>query len=80
MAQKLTNNKKEILQDLDGDNLPLPPYWMMTCPPLNAPPGPEATLTPNPRPDCRASISAGSDPSNEDLWSAPPGFHLSRTS
>ena len=31
MAQKLTDDKKEILQDLDGDDLPPPPYWMMTC-------------------------------------------------
>ena len=50
MAQKLTNDKKEILQDLDGDNLPPSPYWMMTCPSPNAPPGLEATLMPNPRP------------------------------
>ena len=50
MAQKLTNNKKEILQDLDGDSLPLPPYWMMTCPPLNAPPGQAAALMPDLRP------------------------------
>ena len=33
MAQKLTGDKKEILQDLDGDDLPPPPYWMMTHPP-----------------------------------------------
>ena len=26
MAQKLTDDKKEILQDLDGDDLPPPPY------------------------------------------------------
>ena len=41
---------KEILQDLDGDDLTLPPYWMMTCLPPGAPPGPEATLMPNTRP------------------------------
>ena len=39
--------KKEILQDLDGDDLPPPLYWMMTRPPPNAPPGPEATLMPD---------------------------------
>ena len=42
MAQKLTDDKKEILQDLDGDDLPPPPYWMTTRPPPSAPPGPEA--------------------------------------
>ena len=47
MAQKLTDDKKEILQDLDGDDLPPPLYWMMTRPPPNAPPGPEATLMPD---------------------------------
>ena len=42
--------KKEILQDLDGDDLTPPPYWIMTCLPPSAPPGPEATLMPNPGP------------------------------
>ena len=28
----------------------------------------------------RAAVSAGSDPSNGDLWSMPPEFHLSWTS
>ena len=28
---------------------------------------------------CRAAISAGSNPSNGDLWSMPPEFHLSWT-
>ena len=42
--------KKEILQDLDGDDLPPPPYWLMTRLPLSAPPGPEAALTPDPGP------------------------------
>ena len=30
--------------------------------------------------DHRATVSAGSDPSNGDLWSTPAGFHLSWTS
>ncbi|KAI4558694.1 hypothetical protein MJT46_013336 [Ovis ammon polii x Ovis aries] len=30
--------------------------------------------------DCRATVSAGSNPSNGDLWSTPPEFHLSQTS
>ena len=50
MAQKLTDDKKkkeEVLQDLDGDDLTPPPYWIMTRLPLSAPPGPEAALLPN---------------------------------
>ena len=42
--------KKEILQDLDGDALTPPPYWIMTRLPPSAPPGPEAALMPNPGP------------------------------
>ena len=34
---------------MDGDDLTPPPYWIMTRLPPSAPPGPEATLTPNPR-------------------------------
>ncbi|XFG03869.1 hypothetical protein AB1E19_007493 [Capra hircus] len=37
-------------KDLDGDDLPPPPYWLMTRLPLSAPPGPEAALTPDPGP------------------------------
>ena len=43
--------KKEILQDLDGDDLTPPPYWIMMFLPPSAPPGPEAALMPNPGPD-----------------------------
>ena len=42
--------KKEILQDLDRDDLALPPYWIMTRPPPRAPPGLEAALMPDPGP------------------------------
>ena len=42
--------KKEILQDLDGDDLPPLPYWIMTPLPPSAPPGLEATLMPDPGP------------------------------
>ena len=42
--------KKEILQDLDGDDLTPLPYWMMLCLPPSAPPGPEVALMPNPGP------------------------------
>ena len=38
--------KKEILQDLDGDDLTPPPYRIMTRLPPRAPPGPEAALLP----------------------------------
>ena len=47
MAQKLTGDKKEILQDLDGDDLTPPLYWIVTCLPPSAPPGPEATIMPS---------------------------------
>ena len=40
--------KKEILQDLDGDDLNPTPYGVMTRLPPSAPPGPEATLMPDP--------------------------------
>ena len=42
--------KKEILQDLDGDDLTPRPYWIMTHLPPSATPGPEAALMPNPGP------------------------------
>lgn len=48
MVPKLTDNKKEFLQSLDRDDLPLPPYWVTRLP-SNSPPGPEAAL-PNPGP------------------------------
>ena len=48
MAQKLTDDKKkEVLQDLDGDHLTPPPYWIMTHLTPNAPPGLEAALMSN---------------------------------
>ena len=46
----MTDDKKEVLQDLDGDDLPPTPYWMMTCSPPSAPPGWEAALMPDPGP------------------------------
>ena len=42
--------KKETLQDLDGDDLAPPPYWIVTCLPPSASPGPEAALMPDPGP------------------------------
>ncbi|OWK12831.1 hypothetical protein Celaphus_00015089, partial [Cervus elaphus hippelaphus] len=32
MTQKVTKDEKEILQDSEGKELPLPPYWMMVQP------------------------------------------------
>ena len=67
--------KKEILQDLDGDDLPPPLYWMMTRPPPNAPPGPEATLMPDPGPGEVPAAAAARPPALEEivepqLWQA----------
>ena len=75
---------KEILQDLDGDDLTPPPYWIMTRLPSSATPGPEAALEPDPGPGevpassrcssassprvCKAAIWAGSDPGDRSLW------------
>ena len=85
--------KKEILQDLDGDDLTPPLYWIIMPLPPSAPPGPEATLMPNPGPGevpeavaaplpalLEIAISAGSNPSGGDLWSMPPRLHLSQVS
>ena len=43
--------KKEIRQDLGGDDLTPHPCWIMTRLPPSASPGLEATLMPNPGPD-----------------------------
>ena len=75
MAQKLTDDKKEIPQDPDGDDLPPPPYCMMMRPPpmlrwshANAPSrarwrscGSRRSSASSPG-DSRATISAGSIP------------------
>ena len=42
--------KKEILQDLDGDDLTPPRLGIMMHLPPSAPPGPEAALMPDPGP------------------------------
>ena len=52
--------KKEILQDLDGDDPTLPPYGVMMRLPPSAPPGPEAALMPDPGPgEVPAAATAG---------------------
>ena len=51
--------KKEILQDLDGDDLTSPPCWIMTRLPPSAPPRPEASLMPDPGPgEVSATVAA----------------------
>ena len=68
MAQKLIDDKKEILQDSDGDHLPPSPYWIMSLPP-NAPLGPEATLIPDPEP---AGVPAAAVPPSAPLEFVEP--------
>ena len=63
--------KKEILQDLDGDDLTPPPYWMMTRLPPSAPPGPEATLMPDPGPG-EAPVAATALPPALPEFVEPP--------
>ena len=59
--------KKEILQDLEWEDLTPPQYWLMMHLPPSAPPGPEATLMPNPGPgEVPAAATA--------LPPAPPEF------
>ena len=51
--------KKEILQDLEGDDLTPLPYCIMTRLPPSAPPGLEVTLMPDPGPgEAPAAASA----------------------
>ena len=72
MAQKLTDDKKEILQDLDGDDLTPPPYWIMMRPPPSAPPGPEAALMPDPGPGEVPATAAAPLPALLEVVELPP--------
>ena len=68
--------KKEILQDLDGDDLTPPPCWMMTRMPPIASPGPEATLMPDPGPGEVLAAATALPPALPELveppfWQAP---------
>ena len=68
--------KKEILQDLDGDDLTPPPYWIMTRLPPRAPPGLEAALMPDPGPGELPAAAAALLPALLDIveppfWQAP---------
>ena len=71
MTQKLTDDKKEILQDLDGDDLTPLPYWIMMRLPPSAPPGLEATLMPNPGPGEIPAAAAALPPALPDIIEQP---------
>ena len=71
MAQKLTDDKKEILQDLDGDDLTPPSYLTMTHLPPSAPPGPEAALMPNPGPGEVPTAASALLPALPEIVEAP---------
>ena len=68
--------RKEILQDLDGDDLTPPPYWIMMRLPPSAPPGLEATLMPDPGPGEVPAAAAAPPPALPEFveppfWQAP---------
>ena len=61
--------KKEILQDLDGDDLTPPSYLTMTHLPPSAPLGPEAALMPNPGPgEVLPGASTGHPTHDKVMW------------
>ena len=64
--------KKEILQDLDRDDLTPPPYWIMTRLPPSAPPGPEAALIPDPGPGEVPAAAAAPPPGLPEVIELPP--------
>ena len=63
--------KREILQDLDGDDLTPPPYWIMRGLPPSAPPGPEAALMPNPGPGEVPVAAAALSPALPEIVEPP---------
>ena len=68
--------KREILQDLEGDDLTPAPYWIMTCLPPSVPPGPEAALLTNPGPAEVAAAATALAPALPEFieppfWQAP---------
>ena len=64
-------NKKEILQDLDGDDLTPPLYWIVTCLPPSAPPGPEATIMPSAGPGEVPAAAAAPPPALQEIIEPP---------
>ena len=65
--------KKEILQDLDGDDLTPPPCWIMTRLPHSASPGLEATLMPDPGPGEVSATAAAPLPAFPEFVEPPFG-------
>ena len=63
--------KKEILQDLDGDDLTPLPNWIMTRLPPSAPPGPEAALLPNPGPSEVPAAATALPPALQEFVEPP---------
>ena len=68
--------KREILQDLDGDDLTPPLYWIMTCLPPSVPPGPEGALKPKPGPGEVPAAASALPPALPEFveppfWQAP---------
>ena len=63
--------KKEILQDLDGDDLTPPPYWIRTHLPPRAPPGPGAALMPHPGPGEVPAAAAALPPALPEFVELP---------
>ena len=68
--------KKEILQDLDGDDLTPRPYWIMTRLPPRAPPGLEAALMPDAGPGEVSATATARPPALPEFieppsWQAP---------
>ena len=65
--------KKEILQNLDRDDLTPPPCWIMMHLPPSAPPGPEATLMPDPGPGEVPAAAAAPPPALLEFVEPPFG-------
>ena len=63
--------KREILQDLDGDDLTPPPYWIMRGLPPSAPPGLEATLMPSAGPGEVPAAAAAPPPALPEIVEPP---------
>ena len=63
--------KKEILQDLDGDDLTPPPYWIRTRLPPRAAPGPGAALMPHPGPGEVPAAAAALPPAFPEFTEPP---------
>ena len=72
--------KKEILQDLDGDDLTPPPCWIMTRLPPSAPPGPEAALMPDPGPGEVPAAAAALPPALPEVVEPPFGQPVTEAS